>query len=48
MTDDRFYQIGRLIEDAGRCFDPITGLFESTGNEKNIAMGLEPVGFSAC
>lgn len=28
MTDDRFRQIENLIEDAGRCFDPVTGLFE--------------------
>ena len=28
MTDDRFQQIENLVENAGRCFDPATGLFE--------------------
>ncbi len=28
MTDDRFQQIENLIEGAGRCFDPATGMFE--------------------
>ncbi len=28
MTDERFRQIETLIEDAGRCFDPETGMFE--------------------
>lgn len=28
MTNERFRQIENLIEDAGRCFDPETGLFE--------------------
>ena len=28
MTDERFQQIENLIENAGRCYDPATGLFE--------------------
>lgn len=28
MTDARLEEIEKLIEDAGRCFDPATGLFE--------------------
>lgn len=45
MTDERFQQIERLVEDAGRCFDPATGMFESMGDEEDIAMDLEPVTF---
>ncbi len=29
MTDARFQEVEKLIEDADRCFDPVTGLFES-------------------
>lgn len=45
MTDERLQQIDRLIEDAGRCFDPATGLFESIGDEEDIAADLEPAAF---
>lgn len=45
MTDERFLQIERLIEDAGRCFDPVTGLFESVGDEEEIDTDLDPTGF---
>jgi hypothetical protein len=42
MNEERFQQIERLIEDAGRCFDPATGLFESIGDEEDITTDLEP------
>lgn len=29
MLDQRLLEIDRLVEDAGRCFDPVTGRFES-------------------
>jgi hypothetical protein len=46
MTDARFQEIEKLIEDSGRCFDPVTGLFESVGEEEeDIAMDLEPHSF---
>jgi len=46
MTDERFQQIERLIEDAGRCFDPVTGLFETLDDdEQNVASDLEPTAF---
>lgn len=47
MTDDRFLQIERLIEDAGRTFDPVTGLFESVGDEEDIGTDLDPQSFLA-
>lgn len=45
MTDDRFLQIEQLIEDAGRAFDPVTGLFESVGDEEDIGTDLDPQSF---
>ena len=46
MTDERFQQIERLIEAAGRRFDPATGLFEAAGDdEEDIAMDLDPSTF---
>jgi len=46
MTDERFQQIERLIEEAGRCFDPATGLFEALGDdEEDVASDLEPAAF---
>lgn len=48
MTDERFERIDRLVEDAGRCFDPVTGLFESVGDDEETAdMDLDPAGFLA-
>lgn len=48
MTDERFQQIERLLDDAGRCFDPVTGLFESVGDEdEDIATDLAPAAFLA-
>lgn len=51
MTEERFQQIERLIEDAGRCFDPVTGLFESVGEEEDVTpdiasdLDLDPAAF---
>lgn len=45
MTDERFQQIERLIEDAGRIFDPVSGVFESIGDEEDIALDMEPIAF---
>lgn len=46
MTDERFQHIDRLIEEAGRRFDPATGLFEAIGDdEEDIAMDLDPLAF---
>lgn len=44
MTDARYDEIERLIEDAGRCFDPVTGFFESL-EEEDIATDLDPQSF---
>lgn len=40
MIDTRFQEIEALIEDAGRCFDPVTGRFESM-DEVDIDMDLD-------
>lgn len=45
MTDERFQQIEKLIEESGRSFDPVTGLFEPMGEEEDINMDLEPHSF---
>lgn len=48
MTDDRFQEIEKLIEDADRCFDPVTGLFESiSGAEEDpdVDADLDPPSF---
>lgn len=46
MTDERFQQIELLIEDSGRCFDPVTGLFEAVGDDdEDVASDLEPAAF---
>ncbi len=34
MTETRFQEIERLIEDTGRCFDPVTGVFESVADDE--------------
>jgi hypothetical protein len=34
MNDARFLEIERLIEDAGRCLDPVTGTFEPVDEEE--------------
>lgn len=48
MTDERFRQIEKLIEDAGRCFDPETGLFEpldDTDEDEGVGSALDPRSF---
>ena len=50
MHDERFAEIERLVEDAGRCYDPVTGLFESlTGDddEDGTDTDLDPAAFLA-
>jgi len=34
MIDDRFQQIERLIEEAGGCFDPASGVFDAIGDDE--------------
>jgi hypothetical protein len=45
MTNERFQQIERLIEDAGRIFDPASGVFESIGDEEDVATDMDPLAF---
>jgi hypothetical protein len=49
MTEQRFQQIESLIEDAGRCFDPVTGLFEPVDEpgdeEEGPDSGFDLAGF---
>lgn len=48
MTDERFQQIENLIEDAGRCFDPATGLFEPldvADEDENVGSDFDPRSF---
>jgi hypothetical protein len=48
MTDERLQQIERLVEDAGRCFDPATGLFEpldGAAEEEEVDTSLDPQSF---
>ncbi len=45
MTDARFQQIEQLIQDAGRRFIPGSGMFESIGQEVDIATEMDPVAF---
>jgi len=45
MTDVRFEEIEKLIEESGRCFDPTTGLFESMTEEEDIEVDLDPKAF---
>lgn len=48
MTDERFQQIKDLIEDAGRCFDPETGLFEpldDSGEDEGVGLDFDPTSF---
>lgn len=33
MLERRLDEIDRLVEDAGRCFDPVTGRFESLADD---------------
>lgn len=47
MTDERFQEIERLIEDAGRCFDPITGIFEPLEVDEDVETDLDPQAFMA-
>lgn len=47
MTDERFQQIERLIEDAGRCFDPVTGVFEPVEEDEDVETDLDPHAFMA-
>ena len=42
MNNGRFQQIETLIEDAGRCFDPVTGQFEPLdGTEDDESAGAD-------
>lgn len=47
MTDERFQQIELLIEDAGRRFDPVTGMFDAleADDDEDLAPDLEPATF---
>lgn len=45
MTDERFQQIERLIEDAGRCFDPATSVFEPLEEDEDVETDLDPKAF---
>lgn len=48
MTDERYQQIDRLIEDAGRYFDPVTGRFESIDDDDDdVSTDLDPTAFLA-
>ncbi|MFM7107253.1 MAG: hypothetical protein ACKOZU_01380 [Planctomycetaceae bacterium] len=48
MHDQRCEEIDRLIEDAGRCFDPVTGRFESlAGDDEETDTDLEATSFLA-
>lgn len=49
MHDQRCAEIDRLIEDAGRCFDPVTGRFESLAgdDDEETDMDLEATSFLA-
>lgn len=51
MTEQRFRQIENLIEDAGRCFDPVTGQFEPVDepgdDQEGPDAGFDIVGFLA-
>lgn len=37
MIESRFLEIERLITEAGRCFDPVTGSLESTSDDEDDA-----------
>ena len=47
MTDERFQQIELLIADAGRHFDPVTGIFDALegDDDEDIASDLSPADF---
>lgn len=45
MTDERFQEIERLIEDAGRCFDPVTSVFEPLEEDEDVETDLDPKAF---
>lgn len=48
MTDERFRQIENLIEDAGRCFDPETGLFEpldESAEDEGVGLDFDSTSF---
>ena len=51
MFEQRVEEIDRLVEDAGRCFDPVTGRFESLadddGDEEGCDLDLDPPSFLA-
>lgn len=49
LTDRRFAEIDRLVEDAGRCFDPLTGRFESLAgdDEEGCDLDLDAAAFLA-
>lgn len=41
MLERRLDEIDRLVEDAGRCFDPVTGRFESLADDDDDAGDLD-------
>ena len=41
MIDRRMLEIDRLVEDAGRCFDPVTGRFEPVGGDDDEGSDLD-------
>ena len=47
MTDERLQQIELLIEDAGRRFDPVTGMFDALegDDDEDLASDLETATF---
>lgn len=48
MNEARFLEIERLIEEAGRCLDPVTGGLESVADEEeDTDTNIDPPSFLA-
>lgn len=47
MTDARFNEIERLVEEAGRVFDPATGRLEDVAGDDEEDLDLDPNSFLA-